>query len=613
MTGSAAKSASVGDEAANPATRTEASTQLHQRLFDNEFRDALRQASDAFRAHLFTIIAFSLVLNALILAVPLYLFQVSDRVLTSRSLETLAMLTVVVAGALLIYVLLDVIRRIVLSRMATQVETTLGAPILSAATRVSQTGSAREFQALADLQQVRNFITGPVLITMLDAPVAPLYFLCVYLIHPQLCLILLLSTLSLAGVAYLNQRVTAVPFSRANAFATRAQIQAEAMARNARIVNAMGMIREGTMLWGRETAESLKAQIAGQDLNLWLAGVSRFVRLATQVAMLGWGAYLALKSELTGGMLIAASIVGSRALAPVEALIEGWRSLVQARSGYGRINQLLTGTQLSLDRLLLPRVEGRVTLERVLYVPPPTKKVILNGVNFHLEPGESMAIVGPSGTGKSTLAKMLVGAIHPTSGSVRLDLMDVRNWDARQFGESIGYLPQDVELFPATIKANIARMREDVPDAKIFEAAELAGVHEMIARLPQGYETMVALDGSPLSGGQKQRIGLARAFFGDPKVVVLDEPNSNLDTAGEKALAAALAKAKQRGITVVAITQRPSLLNSVDKIMVLNEGRVQALGPRGEILAQLTGRSRRPLVQDTGSALQDEIDIDEAK
>jgi ATP-binding cassette subfamily C protein len=290
-------------------------------------------------------------------------------------------------------------------------------------------------------------------------------------------------------------------------------------------------------------------------------------------------------------MIIAASIVGSRALAPLEGTIEGWRNFVQARTAYARIKTLLQNSPLNFERLRLPRPEGRLSVERILYVPPPTKKVILNGISFQLEPGESLAIIGASGTGKSTLARMLVGSIIPTAGNVRFDMMDLRNWDPRQFGENVGYLPQDVQLFPASVKANIARMREDATDEAIYDAAEMADVHEMISEFAQGYETQVAMDGSPLSGGQKQRIGLARAFFGNPRLMVLDEPNSNLDSRGELALAKALLRAKKKELTVVTITQRPSLLRSVDKIMILNNGSVQAFGKRDDVIPLLTGRN----------------------
>jgi ATP-binding cassette, subfamily C, bacterial len=274
-----------------------------------------------------------------------------------------------------------------------------------------------------------------------------------------------------------------------------------------------------------------------------------------------------------------------------------------AQSAYGRIATLLRNSPLNMERLRLPRPEGRLDVERLLYVPFGTKTVVLNGVSFSLQPGESLAVIGNSGAGKTTLGKMLVGSLMPTSGSVRLDLMDLRNWDQRQFGENVGYLPQDVQLFPGTIKENIARMRADASDAQIFEAARLADVHDMIANLPHGYETIVAADGAPLSGGQKQRIALARAFFGAPRFLVLDEPNSNLDTGGDLALARAVERAKASKITVVVITQKPSLLQHVDKIMLLAEGSVALFGTRNQVLQALEDRRKNGRLQGNGNGV----------
>lgn len=567
---------------------------LQRRSFDREFRLALGQGIAAVRKSLITVTIFSFAVNTFVLAVPVYLFQISDRVLTSRSMDTLVMLTLIVVGALVMHVLIDIVRRLMLMRTAVEVESKLGPAVLSAAAKSSQNGSSREFQVLGDLQQLRNFITGPVLLTMLDAPVAPVYLLAVFMVHPYLGFIVGGTGAVLLMIAIANQRATATPFGMASTYMMRATLQADAMARNAGALNAMGMVPEAVRIWDRETRESLKAQVMAQDRNTLLAGVSRLIRLMTQIALLGTGAWLTLKGELTGGMMIASSIVASRALAPIEGTIEGWRTFVAARLAYQRIKHLLQTSPLNYERLRLPKAHGLVTVERILYVPPPNKKVILNGVSFQLNPGESLAIVGSSGTGKSTLAKMLVGSIFPTAGSIRLDMMDLRNWDPRQFGESVGYLPQDVQLFPATIKENIGRMREDATDEAIYAAAELADIHEMVSQFAQGYETPITMDGSPLSGGQKQRVGLARAFFGDPRLVVLDEPNSNLDVAGEIALGKALVRAKKKGITVVAITQRPQLLRSVDKILVLNNGTVQVMGKRDDILPMIAGTAGKP-------------------
>ncbi|WP_457301102.1 type I secretion system permease/ATPase [Phyllobacterium sp. P5_D12] len=565
---------------------------FHQRVAAVSFSDSFKNGVNAVRRNLMIAMGFTIFLNILVLAIPIYLFQISDRVLTSRSTDTLVMLTLVIVGAVIVQVILDAIRRFILMRTAVEVAVQLGAPILSAAARASLHGNGKDYQVLGDLQQLRAFLTSGTLLSFFDAPIAPLFVLAVFLVHPHLGYIVVVSSLLLVGIAFINQRATAASFAEATSYQSRAMLHLDSMSRNSQIINALAMIPEAVRIWGRDMAGSLRSQVKAQDRNIVFATLSKCSRLLTQVTMLGWGAHLAIDGQMTGGMVVAASIIAGRALAPIEGAIEGWNSFIQFRSAFGRIRNLLQNSPLNFERLRLPDPQGRLDVERILYVPPPNKKVILNGISFTLMPGESMAVIGNSGAGKTTLGKMLVGSILPTSGSVRLDLMDLRNWDQRQFGENIGYLPQDVQLFPGTIKANIARMREDVTDQSIFDAAVLADVHELIASFPQGYETMVAADGAPLSGGQKQRIALARAFFGNPTLVVLDEPNSNLDSQGDAALTKALYHAKKHNITVVTITQRPALLSCVDKIMVLNNGTVTMFGTRATVMEALSRKNK---------------------
>lgn len=571
---------------------------FHKRTPPEDFQNTLRTSLRAIWRNLAFILVLTCATNILILAIPIYLFQISDRVLTSRSLDTLIMLTTIVAGAVIFQAAFDAVRRFMLMRTAVEVAARLGAPVLSAAAHASLHGNGREYQTLGDLQQVRGFLVSGTLISFLDVPFAPLFILMIFLVHPQLGSIVIGTALLLMLIALINQKTTAKPFAEANRAQSMANQHLDSMARNSQIINALAMIPEAVRIWGRDTAQSLTWQVRAQDRNVIFAAISRAVRLLTQIAILGWGAYLALQGEITGGMVIAASIIAGRAFAPIEGSIEGWNSFLLTRAAFGRIRNLLSNSALQFEKLRLPRPEGRMDVERLLYVPGGTKRVVLNGISFSLNPGETLAVIGNSGAGKTTLGKTLVGSILPTSGSVRLDLMDIRNWDPRQFGESIGYLPQDVQLFPGTIKDNIGRMRADATDEQIHDAAVLADVHNMIATLPQGYETVVAADGSPLSGGQKQRIALARAFFGNPRMVVLDEPNSNLDVAGDQALSRAIAQAKENKITVVVITQKPTLLSVVDKIMLLTDGRVALFGQREQVLQQLNAsRGNRPGIQ----------------
>jgi ATP-binding cassette, subfamily C, type I secretion system permease/ATPase len=560
---------------------------FHQRLSPDEFSKSLAGGVSAVRRNLGFVMVLTCATNLLILAIPIYLFQISDRVLTSRSVDTLIMLTVVIVGAVVLQAILDAVRRFVLMRTAVEVAARLGAPILSAAATAALHSNGREFQTLGDLQQVRGFLVSGTLISFLDIPFAPLFILAIFLVHPHLGMIVVLTSLILLVIAVVNQKLTARPFAEASMAQSRANLHLDSMARNSQIINALAMVPEAVMIWGRDTAASLKHQVKAQDRNIISAAVSRAARLLTQISMLGWGAYLAIQGEITGGMVIAASIIAGRALAPIEGAIEGWNGFLLSRAAYGRIGSLMQNTKMKFERLRLPSPEGRLDVERLLYVPGGTKQVVLNGLSFSLNPGDSLAVIGNSGAGKTTLGKMLVGSILPTSGNVRLDLMDLRNWDPRQFGESIGYVPQDVQLFPGSIKNNIGRMRDDATDEQIHRAAVLADVHDMIASLPHGYETVVASDGSPLSGGQKQRVALARAFFGNPRLLILDEPNSNLDGAGDKALSRAIKHASESGITVVVITQKSSLLNVVDKIMLMADGNIIMFGARDQVVQQL--------------------------
>jgi len=534
-----------------------------------------------------TVAAFSLFVNLLMLTVPIYLFQLSDRVLTSHSIDTLLMLSILAVTFLGVLSLLDIARRQVLGGLANRLEGILGGPLLASAISNPKSADGSSTQTIRNLHQVRNFISGPTMLVLFDAPMAPVYLAAIFLISPPLGVIAFVCGIILAGIAWINQRMTSELLGRAGAFASNADARADALARNSQIINAMGMLNESILHWGVEHARALTSQSNALGRNFWISGTSKFLRLVTQVSVLGFGAYLALQGQITGGMMIAASIIASRGLQPLEGMIDGWRSVVGTRAAYAQVVAQVEEFQREKVRLKLPRPEGRIVAERLLYIPPGSKDPILNGISFELEPGQSLAIVGPSGSGKSTLARLLVGCLNPTVGNVRLDGTDLRNWDRRQFGAYTGYLPQEVELFPGTIRENICRMQSDLPDSDVHAAAVIAGVHIMIANLPNGYETVLEGTGAPLSGGQRQRIALARALFGDPRMIVLDEPNSNLDADGEKALNDTLRRAKARKVTVIVITQRPALLKAVDRLLVLRSGRAVAFGPPEKVLHRL--------------------------
>ncbi|MEZ5775068.1 MAG: type I secretion system permease/ATPase [Hyphomicrobiaceae bacterium] len=550
----------------------------------------LDRAVRTMRRGLILVGAFSVVVNVLMLTTSVYLMQISDRVLVSRSLDTLTMLTIGAVMALVVLAAFDLLRKRILSRLGVRLEAMLGGEILAKSMERTLGGQSPEVQGLRDLGQLRSFLSGPIVPQLFDLPVAPFYIALVWMVHPDLGMIMLAGAVVLAGFALANQRLTHKAHEEASKAGLQALSRAQSQTRNADSVRAMGMLDDCIRLWGVENVRSIKLQIEAGDRNGIISACSKFFRLVLQIAILGWGAYLTLKGDITSGMAISASIIGARALAPVEGAIESWKTVIQTKECYGRLKKLLGAEGVRLkERTWLPEPRGEIVVEKLVYLSPQTRDPIIKQIGFRIPAGQSVAIIGQTGAGKSTLVKMLAGALSPSAGCVRLDGYDIANWDPTQFGRSIGFLPQDVELFPGTIAENISRLRADVSSEDVVKAAEAAEVHELISRLKSGYETVVYERGAPLSGGQRQRVALARAFFGAPKLLVLDEPDAALDRDGEASLVKALANAKKAGATVIVTTQRTALLNIVDRIIVMKDGLIDLYGPRDAVLERLAG------------------------
>lgn len=550
---------------------------------------------------------FSLFLNLLILTVPIYTLQIFDRVLSSRSVETLVMLTLAAGVALLTLATLDAVRSRVLLRIGIRLESELSrealrAGIAASARQPEDRGGA---QGPRDAAELRHFLTGPGMIALFDVPWVPVFVAVVFLLHPVLGAVALTGAVMLFGLALLNEIVTRRSLRAAHAAGTAAHAQAEGYLQSADVIMAMGMLPNAIKRWHRANAGTLSRLAIGVGRAGVLAGAAKLARLGVQVAIMAVAAYLILCGDLTPGAMIAASILMGRALAPVEVAIGGWRGLTSARAAYRRLAAALgpTRARIGCSAMRLPRPEGRLQVEQVIIAPPGAEQPVLRRVSFALAPGEALGIVGPSAAGKSTLARVVAGVWKPDHGAVRLDDADVYAWDPDDRGQHIGYLPQDVRLLAGTVAENIARLDPEAPAAAVIRAARMAGVHEMILRLPHGYETEVGDGGRLLSGGQRQRIGLARALFGRPRLIVLDEPNSHLDQAGEEGLHGAIAAAKATGATVVLITHRPSTLAAADKLLMLRDGVVELFGPASEVLAGLLRPVAQPAAADAGPHL----------
>src|SRR4051812_5392924 len=527
---------------------------------------------------------FSLAINLLMLAAPLYMLQVFDRVISSRSEETLLALTTAALAALGAMALLDVVRSRLLASAGMALDRRLGPRVLEGV--LGRVSAADFAPGLRDVNALRGFLGGSGVMALFDAPWLPIFLLVISLFHPLLGAIALAGALLMCLLAYLNERLARPPLERAQAEGRRAARYIDAAVRNTEVISALGMLPALTRRWEQLNDAVLGEQLLAAKVGGRFSGLSKFVRQALQTAMLAAGAWLVVNQHVSAGVMIAATILLGRALAPVEMLVAGWRSLVEARGAWRRLAALLDKAPPT-PATELPAPLGALAIEGVAFAYPGTQRPFLRGVSFKLAAGESLGVVGPSASGKSTLSRLLVGIWKPASGAVRLDGADVATWPRPALGPHIGYLPQDVELFSGTVAENIARLGE--PDAaEVVRAAQRAGVHELILRLPKGYDSELGEGGQVLSAGQRQRIALARAMYGRPRLVVLDEPNSNLDHDGELALARALAVLKEEGVTVVVVAHRPSLLANVDRMLVLRDGMVDAFGSRGDVMGRVT-------------------------
>ncbi|MCP5268953.1 MAG: type I secretion system permease/ATPase [Zoogloeaceae bacterium] len=531
---------------------------------------------------------FSFCINILLLIPSLYMLQVFDRVISSRSNETLVMLTIAATGALIMMAMLDLLRARLLSAAGVAMDALLGPKVLDGLLAdAARLGGSQYLYGLRDVTHLRGFFTGNGIFSLFDAPWLPFYVLIIFLFHPMLGVVALTGALMLVALVIVNEKLSHEKLEQLQAGTRESTRYIDTSLRNAEVISALGMLPALQKRWMTLNANAEQLQLETSRHAALMNGTTKFLRQFIQIAMLCAGAYLVIDQNVSGGVMMAATIILGRALAPVEMLIGGWRGMVDARSAWLRLDTLLASRARLKQNTALPKPSGRITAERLVFAAPGNEKAIIKGVSFDLKAGEALGLIGPSASGKSTLARLLLGIWSPVSGVVRLDGADIDSWPRERLGQHIGYLPQDVELFAGTVAENIARLGE--PDAKaIIDAAQRANAHEMILRLPKGYDTEIGEGGAALSGGQRQRIGLARAIYGEPRLVILDEPNANLDGEGEAALMQAVAALRRTGVTLIVVSHRPSLLAGMDKLLVLRDGTLELFGPRSEVLAKLT-------------------------
>ena len=549
-----------------------------------------------FKKTFFTVGVFSAITNLLMLVPSIYMLQVYDRVLASANEITLAMLTVMMLGAYMLLSALELIRSFVLVRVGAAFDMELNKRIYSAAfeQNLKQAGG-NAGQALSDLTTIRQFLTGNGVFAFFDAPWFPVYLIVIFFFEPALGLFALGGTVLLVILAYVNERVTKKPLAEANSMAIAANTQATNNLRNAEVIESMGMLPNLMNNWFKVHGKFLHLQAEASEKAGIVGALTKFVQISLQSLVLGYGALLVIEGKMTAGMMIAASILVGRALAPVQQLIGVWKTFASTRSSYERLVGLLEANPKRATGMSLPKPQGHLAVEGVSAAPPGSNIAVLKGINFAIGAGEVLGVIGPSGSGKSTLARLLVGVWPAQVGKVRLDGADIYQWNKSELGPHIGYVPQDIELFAGTVSENIARFG-DIDSDQVVLAAQRAGVHEMILHMPQGYDTPLGDGGAGLSGGQRQRLGLARAMYGDPSILVLDEPNSNLDDVGEAALVAAIQDLRRRGKTIVLITHRTSVIGVTNKLLLLREGVGEMFGPTDQVLAALQQNAQKAML-----------------
>ncbi len=551
---------------------------------DTLFKDSVQACRQALKS----VMIFSMFVNLLMLTGPFFMLQVYDRVLSSRSIPTLVALGILVVVLYAFMAILDVLRSRIVARAGVRLDDTLAPRVVDAmmihsANKTPNVGSL----PARDLDTIRQFVSGPGLIALFDTPWVPVYLLVIFLFHP------VLGFLSLAGAVILfilmiaNERLTREPMAQLSAQANVSHATTEELYQNAELIRALGMSETMRNRWMGEHDKTLVDGLTVSDRNGAITGLTKAVRLVLQSSILGVGAYLVIQQQIQPGVMIAASIIFARAVAPVEQTIAHWRNVLGARKSWERLQSLMINTPFPGEPLQLPDPKGHISADGIALVVKGRDAPLLQGIQFELKPGEALGVLGPTGAGKSTLAKVLIGAILPQKGRVQIDGAALDQWDRDRLGQHVGYLTQDSELFSGTVAENISRFDENADSRNIIEAAKLSELHNYILDLPNGYDTPLGRNGIPVSGGQRQRIGLARAVYGKPSIVILDEPNANLDATGEAAVITCIKRLKEQGAAVIVIAHRPSAIQAVDKILYLRDGKQVAFGPRDEVLKKI--------------------------